>query len=593
MARIDTGLPNQVVLADAVAAAVGQRRVKVALFATFEFEPDFFELNVLPCLFPDVAWSNMPSVKRVQVGKAVTGIEHLAVIFDQRGLKAANGSAQLDYERIAVAPSRGVFHAKNILLLLENPHEQEAIGEDAAECLVVITTSANLTRNGWHENVEIAQVLEIQAGESNAVRQDLLGQAGLLSSWDRLLPGRFANSPQPALQAIRQFLRHCVERPAYLKHKGRLRPRLYVGQKRFDQFVSDEGRIQPGQCCLEIVSPFFEDTADAQTLSTLLKTLRPVESRIYLPRDDDGAARCSADYFQAVLRLEKEHSILWSCLPEELTRWNRKTGVARHRNVHAKAYRLFQAGRSREEWRDIQIIGSVNLTGAAHAGSKRGNFETAILVDQPCKRRPQWWLSPLKSPPTNFIPHVSEEQAASIACHELVLRFDWQQDRLEYFWKVKSKNPVWARVLANGATLFEYERLVFDRWCPLHSSATLAIRDRLKTSSLVELVVDDDPPQPLLVQEVNMACKPPLLERLTVAEILEYWSLLTPDQRNEFLESKWIALVERAQQGKTDRPPEPAESFFDRFAGGKRTGIFRGKGQAFFEMRDAPGVTVV
>ena len=65
-----------------------------------------------------------------------------------------------------------------------------------------------------------------------------------------------------------------------------------------------------------------------------------------------------------------------------------------------------------------------------------------------------------------------------------------------------------------------------------------------------------------------MAQKPPLLEGLSAAEILEYWSLLTPDQRNEYLERKLTALLERAetQHGATALP-EPSESLFDRFAG--------------------------
>jgi hypothetical protein len=80
-------------------------------------------------------------------------------------------------------------------------------------------------------------------------------------------------------------------------------------------------------------------------------------------------------------------------------------------------------------------------------------------------------------------------------------------------------------------------------------------------------LTDDGPPQPMLVQEVNMAMKPSLLEQLTAAEILEYWSLLTPDQRNEFLEGKLTTLIQQAEQGKTERLPDEVDSFFDRFAG--------------------------
>ncbi|MCL4205472.1 MAG: hypothetical protein KJ000_23565 [Pirellulaceae bacterium] len=557
------------VLSEAVASAVGERRVKAAVFATFEFEPEFFELNVLPCLFPNVAWSQMPNVKRMQIGKALTGIEHVAVIYDQRGLKPAAGSARLDYERIAVTPSRGVFHAKNIFLLLENQPELQAGPDGVDESLVLVTTSANLTRNGWHENVEIAQVLEIAAGESNAIRDDLLGQGGVLTLWERQIPGRVDGTSQPAIEAIRQFLKRHVETPAHRKHQGFLRPRLYGGQQPFDQFLCKEGRIVRGQFRLEIVSPFFEDTAEALTLADLLAAIHPVETRIYLPRDDDGAARCSADYFQAIERLQQDYSIHWACLPDELTRWSRKGDGAKHRNVHAKVYRLFQAGRVKDDWRDLQVIGSVNLTRAAHAGYRQGNFESAVLVDLPCDRRPEWWLSPLDSLPANFRPPSSEEQVAGLACHALVLRFDWQEKekQLEYYWQSKGRGPARASVQANGITLFEFQDIVFSEWRRLDSRAAQTIQDRLTTSSLVELLTDDGPPQPLLVQEVNMAMKPSLLEQLTAAEILEYWSLLTPDQRNEFLEGKLTTLIQQAEQGKTERLPDEVDSFFDRFAG--------------------------
>ena len=115
----------------------------------------------------------------------------------------------------------------------------------------------------------------------------MLGQGGLLWFLEHLSPDR---APQPAVQAIRQFLREHTQSPLRLKHGGRLRPRLYVGRQRFPGFLGDEGRIAPDEYCLEIVSPFFENTADARTLIALLEAVNPVETRIYLPRDDDGTA---------------------------------------------------------------------------------------------------------------------------------------------------------------------------------------------------------------------------------------------------------------------------------------------------------------
>lgn len=573
MPRNEAGTPQQFVLAEALTQSVGGRRVKTAVFTTFEFEPAFFELHVLACLFADVAWSHMPSVKRAQIGDALRGLEHVAVFYDHRGLRPEGGAARLDYERIAVARPYGVFHAKNILLLVENPPDDKAKMDSPSRSLILMTTSANLTRSGWHENLEIAHVMESEARETCAMRDDLLNQGGLLAVLKRASPG---DESQPAVEAVHQFLLNHADSPAYRKHGGRLRPRLYVGREKFADFLQTEGRIQPDEYCLEIISPFFEDTAAAPTLHALLDAVRPKETRIYLPVDDDGKARCSREFFESMQTMKDDRNVHWACLSDDLTRWGRKGDKTRHRNVHAKVYRLFTAGRARSDWRDVQVVGSVNLTGAAHRGGATANFETAVLLDLECAHQPAWWLSPIEKPPADFLPQNSPEyNAGTLACHELTLRFHWndggENGRLEYHWKSETPRPQAAHIEANGCHLFTFDAIVFDRWQALDDGACGKIRERLLTSSLVELCVGDKTRQPLLVQEVNMAQKPSLLGQLTAAEILEYWSLLTPDQRNEFLERKLAALLEDAQTQAgliaARVSAEATESFFDRFAG--------------------------
>ena len=421
MPRNDAGTPEQIVLSDALTRVVGDRRVTAAVFTTFEFEPDFFELHVLPCLFPNVAWSHMPNVKRVQVGEALVGLEHVAVFYDRRGLRSEGGAARLDYERIGLARAAGVFHAKNILLLVESPAEDEADDDQRCQSLVVVTTSANLTRSGWHENLEVAQVLEIESGEASAVRDDMLHKRGLLSVLEDAAPGGStsdAMSQVAATAVIREFLLQQTESPAHRKHRGRLRPRLFVGREKFAEFLRVAGRIDPNEYCLEIISPFFENTAEASTLRALLDAVQPAETRIYLPLADDGTARCSKEFFQAVQGMDR---VRWASLPTKMTQWSRKGDKTKHRNVHAKVYRLFKGGRAKDDWRDVQIVGSVNLTGAAHAGGAVRNFETAMLVDLECPNRPDWWLTPLDKPAGAFDFCVSEHDAGSLACLELTL----------------------------------------------------------------------------------------------------------------------------------------------------------------------------
>lgn len=507
----------------------------------------------------------MPNVKRQQVGDAMRGLNEVVVFFDRRGLKPGAGSARLDYERIALARPYGVFHAKNILLLLENKDEQHA--DLAWESLVLLTTSANLTRCGWHENLEVAQVMELLPGDASAVRGDLLHKRGLLSVLQDASPGSQASL---AIEKIRRFLRDEAATPAYLKQDGLLRPRLYVGREGFPAFLRDAGRIGPGEYYLEIVSPFFDNTADARTLAALLEAVNPIETRVYLPVGDDGKAQCTEECSNALRtsKLLQLHEVHWGRLPEDLTRWSRKIANAKNRNVHAKIYRLFKGGRSRADWREIQVVGSVNLTGAAHAGDVQRNFETAMLVELPCQHEPDWWMKRLGSLPQEFIGRRSEDDTGTLACHELTLQYDWQDAVLKYFWKSEPRVPQQGKITANDCPLFEIEPVCFDRWCDLGTTAAEVLRGHLTGSSLVELAVESELPQPLLVQELNMARKPSLLEKLTAAEILEYWSLLTPERRNEYLERKLADLLERAGTKKAITPPvDSPESLFDRFAG--------------------------
>jgi hypothetical protein len=479
----DGGTLEQLVLSDALTQVVGGRRVTAAVFTTFEFEPDFFELHVLPCLFPNVAWSHMPNVKRVQVGEALLGLEHVAVFYDRRGLRPEGGASRLDYERIGLARPAGVFHAKNILLLLESRAEDGTDNGKPRQSLVVATTSANLTRSGWHENVEVAQVLEIKSGEPSSVRDDMLHKRGLLSVLEDAAPGGStsdAKSQVAAVAVIREFLLKQTESPAHRKHGGRLRPRLYVGREKFAEFLRVAGRVDPNEYCLEIISPFFENTVEASTLRALLDAVQPAETRIYLPLADDGTARCSKEFFQAVEGMDNVH---WARLPSDMTRWSRKGDKTKHRNVHAKVYRLFRGGRAKDDWRDVQVVGSVNLTGAAHAGGTVRNFETAILVDLECPHRPDWRLTLLDKPAAEFDPGMSEDDTGTLACHELTLRFHWQSDpnkeRLDYFWKAEPSPPQCASIWANGCRLFAFGKIVFDRWEPLDDDSQRASEHRL------------------------------------------------------------------------------------------------------------------
>src|SRR5689334_14374444 len=54
--------PFSAVLSDALVEAIRGRRVKVAVFLTFQFDPGFFEEELLPLLF-DQSFSHIPQIR--------------------------------------------------------------------------------------------------------------------------------------------------------------------------------------------------------------------------------------------------------------------------------------------------------------------------------------------------------------------------------------------------------------------------------------------------------------------------------------------------------------------------------------------------
>ena len=97
----------------------------------------------------------------------------VAVYYDQNGLVADAKPARLDVRRIAVRHATGIFHPKNVFALVEalDPDEDG----QPAQTLIVASMSANLTRAGWWENVEVCHIEELREGELTPVRNDLLG----------------------------------------------------------------------------------------------------------------------------------------------------------------------------------------------------------------------------------------------------------------------------------------------------------------------------------------------------------------------------------------------------------------------------------
>jgi hypothetical protein len=545
--------PETRVLSQALEQAIGESRVRVAVFVAFEFDPTFFEHSILPLVFRR-AFSNNEAVRRAQLEEELQEINHVAVYYDRSGLKTAGGGARLDYQRIGISISGRVLHAKHVFLLLDDP----------AQRLAVLTTSANLTQSGWWTNVEVGHVHEIRAGQKDSVRQDLLGRDGLITRLRRLdkttqaadaRPSR--DDPHAGLEAILRFLDTQIASRGWSRQDDRWFPRLWHGEEPFPAFLA---RYAATRCRLEIIVPFFDGKADAPTLRALIDELCPTSTRVLLPRNDDGSARCAEPFYEAVRALP---NVSWGQLPRTYTAYGKAGKETSHRYVHAKIYRIFAPDRGIE----ILCVGSPNLTSAAHKGARRGNLESAMLLDHSHAggSRPGWWLERLEDTPGLAFRDGLAEDEPVVVVLPVTLRFDWDTGILSYFWETRDV-PERVEIATGPRVLAAVAPVQAGEWIGLAATLGPTFRDVLRAGALLDVRVGEHI-QRVLVQEVGMEHRPSLVHDLTPEQILEYWSLLTSEQRDAFLEHNVLRVVDSIDEAVSNVEPVDEISIFDRFAG--------------------------
>lgn len=536
------------VISEQLQERIAGRRVIAAIFLTFDFDPGFFEQEIFPILF-NIPFSHAPKVRLVQIEEALRACAgQIAVFYDADRLVRGDGSAHLDVRRIPVRvrESHGVFHPKNVLLLVKNRDPDEE-GHHAIS-LVVGALSANLTRSGWWENVEACHFIEISEGSATMMKEDLLS---LLARLRRETP---AAEPHEPLQLIRRFLLRTQQRVR--RFDAGLHPQFFPGGGAFADFLEGCAGMFLRGAYLEIISPYLDATDTCAPLEELIERFKPKEVRVLLPRNRDGMVACTHELYQAVKQLK---GVSWATMPDAMLRAG---GAGRTRFVHAKVYRFFS---QKPKW-EIYFIGSVNLTQAAH--HRGGNWESGLLVEVESPRMPEFWLEPESARPGEFAANLGADTAKGGGT-PLMLRYAWDRQTLEAYWDAEKSSPA-LRLESRGVSLGAVGPLAPKEWTRLAGDVTAQVGALLHETSFVWVYGGGVEPGLLLVQEEGMTHKPSLLLNLTASEILRYWAMLTPEQRSSFVEAKGletiidadgVALVSRV------KIEWSKDTFFDRFAG--------------------------
>jgi hypothetical protein len=534
------------------------RRLVSAVFTTFRFEPGFFEGEVLPVFF-DVPLSHAGAIKLVQLEEALRSLPgSIAVYYDQHGLVAEGGAAKLDLRRIPIRHPTGIFHPKNVLALVE---KIECDGEGhRARALLCACLSANLTRAGWWENVEVGHVEEIGEGEHTNLRDALIAYADALVT---RAEGRRANDElrqrHAALRDIREFLRGTTQRE-HRSVEGRLRTHFHNGEDSLPDFIENTAGNAVHGMCLEVISPYFDGTGESAPLAALLTRFEPRETRVFLPKNDREEALCPEELYSWV---RQHKSVSWGALPGDLLRLG-KAEDTKHRTVHAKVYRFFDPARG---GREILYVGSTNLTQAGcRIAGRGGNWETGFIVEVTAPGRPDWWLAADSRRPRTFAPKAEDEGTASGGGTQLVVRYRWDRKEATVLWGGEMLSPALS-VEHGGLRILALDQLPSREWVDLGVEDAERLRQTLISTSLLQVSGEGPEPGLLLVQEEGMSHRPSLLLDLSAADILRYWALLSVEQRAAFIEA-------RARIAGDDDPlmaklaPLPVETtLFDRFAG--------------------------
>ena len=559
-------LPQEV-LYESLNEAVGTRSVEHAVFTTFSFDPGFFERHILPCLFPNRSFSSSENVRLIQLEDELRTNSNVEVYFDAQALASDAITPKLAYRRIPISWKRGVFHPKLILLLVRE-------AEAKFRSLIVCCQSANLTRSGWWENVECVQIEELFDFRTDEGKQGYAFRKDLLSILNRV---RNAHSNQEdfSLQEIRKFLLNRVN-PNKNTESNRVYPRFYGGYKSkpFSDWLQEviPTQFRDKKLNMEVISPYFDKRTIAP-LENLIETIVPIQTRVYLPKEDDATIRVSEDVYNAVQACS---SVEWAKLPGKFANRRGSDSNLASRFVHAKIIRLWHRYRDRPH---LFIIGSVNCTSAAQGAYR--NMECAILVDvthdQAYKR--DWFLNfDDDGNEVSFHDEIPEEvDEFERPKGEIRIQFDWSNNSLQIIaGPTTSKNskllPVEIKTAADE-NLFLIEGWNNRRWIA-DEAQSVKFRKKIEVSSLVRIQT------PLggwivLVEETGFAFRPSLLRTLSPSEILQYWSLLSPEQKKVFLERNMQnELVEGLPVSTRTASNDAIDTVFSQYAG-----VFHGFGQ--------------
>lgn len=542
------------VISNHLSELLDSRDVLAAVFTTYTFEPEFFELEVIPLLLSgDIEFSSDERVKQFQVREALRVADlPLEIFYDLKlARQEASTSPAMQYLCHGVSHGNSAFHAKLSLILVDDHNKGH-------KCLLVGAGSNNLSRAGWWDNIE-CQHWEVVSpmGASRSFLNRLQEDVAYLQLQQHLQP----ETATDALLSIKEYLADC-------RASNDAKPVSYYGLSpdrgmNFPRFMRRQAKMSwsYSNWTLEIISPFFAEDAK-NTEHKFFEKLGVKKIHILLPRDQDCIPTCQKEYFD---HIEGENNIHWA---EWASASAKELGVncLPFRRLHAKVYHFYNKVQS---W---AFVGSVNFSHKAMWDNVEAGFFVKLPSAGPLLRRIkdtdgiEVFRDPIELAPGN-------SSTADIAkLPHLHIAYDWVLQRLtgitekHHSYTISILNPERATAIANWnitGTKRTYEGDISALEALLKNGSLVKIRGSHTRSG--ELF----PEHRVLLQQTGWSHKPLDLPDLTPEQILAIYAGMSAERRQLLLVNATIrkfVLDGVAGEMTADEDDFAIEQFFSEYA---------------------------
>lgn len=486
---------------------IKNKKVTHIIFTTYNFEPDFFETEIIPLFFQeDLYYSNQPTIKRYQVGRALEKSGINIELFYDKNVFLSDDIPQMEYYHQAVNHLNGAFHPKVIYILFE-------------DSLLLYAGSNNITKAGWWDNIETGNYIVIDKKH----RISEVTSKNIKKSLKYLKTQQVFESSNSSILAIEKFLKENVKiaktNTDYFYFQSNKSDSC---KKFFKEYLST--KITNA----EIISPFFADNSK----SDLHKKLFPKEYTInmLLPKNQQDKAMCTKEYYEYC----KSENIIWSKFTvaiEKKLEINKDTdgNSPPYRKLHAKIFHFYN---NQTSW---FLSGSFNFTYKALNDNIEAGFfyksdmkSDNLLEEIDGDERFEEKLEDIDNPTVEGVEEL-----------DINILFDWNTKKLRI---ELAEMPTLSKFILTDNEGRELQRISVDAKSIQIENISNTLLLYMEKNSYIYISN-----QSILIQHINWQYKPFIFSQMSISDILSIYSGLNIDEKEE----RYIAhmLQELDKQG--------------------------------------------